>query len=100
MSMIERLLAHFGIRKIAITLMLDEREGGYTYITSPQLPGFTFMLEPGEDENIRTFIDAIDEPLMAYLPAHFEAELRTRDVHLTGIRQSKAKNYIAELAYA
>ena len=100
MSMIERLLAHFGIRKITITLMLDEREGGYTYITSPQLPGFTFMLEPGEDENIRTFIDAIEEPLMAYLPAHFKAELRTSNVHLTGIRQSKAKNYVAELAYA
>lgn len=100
MSMIERLLARFGIRKITITFIGHEREGGYTYITSPQLPGFTFMLEPGENENIRTFIDAIDEPLMAYLPAYFKAELRASSIHLTGIRQSKSKNYVAELAYA
>ena len=100
MSMIERFLGWFGIRKITITFIGHKREGGYTYITSPQLPGFTFMLEPGEDKNIRTFIDAIDEPLMAYLPAHIEAELRASNVHLTGIRQSKANKYVAEFAYA
>ena len=77
-----------------------EREGGYTYIMSRQLPGFTFMLEPGEERTLRAFVDAIDEPLMAYLVAHFEAESRIRQVHLTGVRQSKAKNYVAELGYA
>ena len=100
MSMIERFLGWFGIRKIAITLIGHEREGGYTYINSPQLPGFTFMLEPGEDESFRTFIGAIEEPLTAYLDAHFRAEARTRHVQLTGIRQSKPMNYVAELNYA
>ena len=100
MSTIERLLGLFGIRKISITLIGNEREGGYTYITSPQLPGFTFMLEPGEEQTLRAFFDAIEEPLMAYVAAHFEAESRTRHVHLTGIRQAKAKNYVAEFAYA
>ena len=79
---------------------LAEREGGYTYIESPDLPGFTFMLEPGEDKNIRTFIDAIDEPLMAYLGAHFKATPEADRIQMTGFWQSKPMNYVAELDYA
>jgi hypothetical protein len=26
------------------------REGGYTYITAPGYPGFSVLLEPGEDD--------------------------------------------------
>ena len=100
MSIIDRLLALIGIKRITLTLIGDEREGGYTYITCRQLPGFTFMLEPGEDRNLRAFVDAIDEPLTAYLVAHFKAESRAHQVQLTGMRQSKAKNYVAELGYA
>ena len=100
MSTIERMLAWFGIKKISIAFIGHEREGGYTYITSPQLPGFTFMLEPGEDRSIRTLVDAIDEPLIAYLEARFAAESRNSHVRLTGIRQVKAQNYVAQLAYA
>ncbi len=58
--------------KFTITFIAHEREGGYTYITSPDLPGFTFMLEPGEERNIRKLIN---EPLMVYLNAYFKAEL-------------------------
>ena len=100
MSMIDRLLALIGIRRIKITFIGHERGGGYTYITSPQLPGFTFMLDPGEERDLRAFVDAIEKPLMTYLVAHFKAESRIRQVHLTGMRQSKAKNYVAELGYA
>ena len=50
-----------------LTFTSCEREGGYRYITSPELPGFSFMLEPGEDTNILTFLDAIGESLVAYL---------------------------------
>lgn len=100
MSAIDRLLSWFGIKRMKITLNGVEREGGYTYITSPELPGFTFMLEPGEDENIRTFIDAIDAPLIAYLGAHFRATSEEDQIQITGIRRSKPHNYVAELAYA
>ena len=31
-------------------LIGEERDGGYTYLFSKDLPGFTFMLEPGEVE--------------------------------------------------
>ena len=88
MSMFDRLLAKIGIRKITITFTKHEREGGYIYITCPELPGFTFMLEPGEDQNIRTFIGAIGEPLMAYLDAHFSATAESAPLQMTGIRQS------------
>lgn len=26
------------------------REGGYTFVTAPDWPGFSFMKEPGEDD--------------------------------------------------
>ncbi len=100
MSMMTRFLSWLGFRSIKITLIGHEREGGYVYITSPQLPGFTFMLEPGEEESIRTFIDAIFEPLSTYLDAHFKATSTVEHVHLTGLRQSKSMNYVAELCPA
>jgi hypothetical protein len=28
----------------------EPREGGYTFVTCPDFPGFSFMLEPGQDE--------------------------------------------------
>ena len=34
-------------------LIGEERDGGYTYLFSKDLPGFTFMLEPGEVEFCR-----------------------------------------------
>lgn len=100
MSIIDRLLALIGIKRITLTFIGHEREGGYTYITCRELPGFTFMLEPGEERDLRAFIDAIDEPLMAYLVTHFKRESMNRQVHLTSIRHSKAKNFVAELGYA
>ena len=100
-SIIDRLLALFGFEKFSITLIGHEREGGYTYITSPQLSGFTFMLNPGEEKNIRTFIDAIDEPLTTFLDAHFKAEAsRDRPVHLTGVQQSINEKFVAQVAFA
>ncbi len=100
MSTIDRLLALIKIRKISITLIGHEREGGYTYITSPQFPGFTFMLNLGEEQNMRTFIDAIDEPLAAFLDAHFKAEAsRSRPVQLTSVQQSNNNKFVAQLAY-
>ena len=98
MSIIDRLLALFGFEKISISLIGHEREGGYTYITSPQLPGFTFMLEPGEEQNIRNIIDAIDEPLMAFIDAHLKAGASmNKHLHLTGFRQSNGNKFVAEL---
>ena len=75
MSMIDKMLALIGIKTFSITLIGHEREGGYIYLNSPDLPGFTFMLNPGEDKSIRTLINAIEEPLSAYLEAHENAQV-------------------------
>lgn len=102
MSTFSKLLAFFGIkiRKMKITLIGHEREGGYIYITSPDHPGFTFMLSPGEIESFRSFIDAIEEPLMAFCAAQFEAQESEGGIQLTGLRHSRANNYVAEFGYA
>src|SRR5689334_15910968 len=110
MSTMEKLLSYLPFRlhlhMRRITLIGQEREGGYTFITSPDLPGFSFMLEPGETENFRSFINAIEPSLMVYLDAHFEAEAkanhpkRMEHARLTGIRRKDQTNYVAELCPA
>jgi hypothetical protein len=57
-----------------IKLMLCPREGGYRYVYSPDLPGFTYMLEPDEARSIETAIPAIHPVLLAYLRAKFSIE--------------------------
>jgi hypothetical protein len=55
--------------KHTFTLIGEEREGGYTYVHSPDLPGFTFMLEPGEEKDVETVIEVIEPSLKAYVIA-------------------------------
>jgi hypothetical protein len=89
-----------------ISLIGREREGGYTFITSPQMPGFSFMLKPGEAEDVRAFINAIEPALMAYIAALSMSEAGSRQrqpserQRLAGIRRMDHKNYIAELCPA
>jgi hypothetical protein len=44
------------------TLIGELREGGYTFVTIPQLPGFSFMLEPHERmaESYHLMVPALD----------------------------------------
>jgi hypothetical protein len=49
-------------------LIGESCEGGYTYVTSPDLPGFTFMLEPNE-EDLQTVIEAMQPALEAFIKA-------------------------------
>ena len=60
-------------RPIAIKLNLEEREGGYFFVSSPQLKGFSLLLEPGDYRDFKTFIDAVSEPLTGYLNIFQEA---------------------------
>jgi len=77
--MLNKILGIFGTRsrKIKMTFILHERDGGYTYITCQEFPGFTFMLEPGEGKDIRAFITTIHEPLMAFISAYIMAQEKT-----------------------
>lgn len=35
---------------MTVTFNKQSREGGYTFVTNPELPGFSFMLEPNEND--------------------------------------------------
>ena len=96
LNLILRFLGLGQFHVIRITLIGHPREGGYTYLTSPELPGFTFMLEPGEETDLRRMINALYEPLTFYLDAHIKGQARADSIRLTGLRQTKSMNYIAE----
>ncbi len=99
MSFISKILSSLGLPK-KITLIGQEREDGSTFITCREYPGFTFLLEPGEDESIRALMAAIEEPFMAFLQAQAKFESRQERLSLTGIRHSSRHNYVAELSHA
>src|SRR4051812_17709045 len=63
-----RLFAVFTGEKI-IVLNIEPREGGYSYVRSPDLPGFAMVLQPGEAATAKSLIDALSDPLTAYLEA-------------------------------
>jgi hypothetical protein len=84
-------------------LISEEREGGYLFVRSPDLPGFTMMLDPGADENIHTLMDALFEPLAAFIHASYMAGDKAppqKAVNLTGFRRTSHANYVAELCPA
>jgi hypothetical protein len=84
----------------SLTLVEEHREGGYTFVRSPEFPGFTFMLEPGEEKDLRTVMDALYEPLVAFLEAELRTAARPEPVHVTGFRRTTATKYVAEVCYA
>jgi len=94
----------FGFRRSRsrVRLALEPHAEGYVFVQSPDLPGFTFVLGPGEDQNIRTLTDAMFGPLTAFLAAQRETE-RARPaepVEVTGIRRTGSRKYVAELCTA
>lgn len=99
MSILGKILTGLGWPR-KITLTGHEREGGYTFITCKEYPGFTFLLEPGEEASIRRFMEAIEEPLLAFLYAQAQFESRQHQFALTGIRHSDRHNFVAELSAA
>jgi hypothetical protein len=83
-------------------LIGEPREGGHIYLTSPDLPGFTFMLEPHET-NIEAIIEAITPALSAYLATATAANDQKPSkpwfsyADIRGIHEGKPMNLIAEL---
>jgi len=68
----------------SVRLCVEPQQGGYAFVHSPDLPGFTFVLGPGEDKDNKTVMDAIFVPLNAFLKA--KSEPRTPP---PGLSQSK-----------
>ncbi len=82
MSWMDKLLSYINIEKYTITLHGEEREGGYMFISSPELKGFSLMLEPANYDDFKTFIDAVYDPLTAYMEAYHQAHKTARSDHL------------------
>jgi hypothetical protein len=81
-----------------IKLVGEPRGGGYTFVKSPDLPGFCMMLRPGEDKDVLSVIDAIGKPLSAFLVAiSKESKTRPHTLKIKGIRQNSPTEYLAEL---
>lgn len=56
------------LTEISFTIIGEEREGGYQYLTSPDLKGFRLLVRPGENE-LEIMKDVLTEHLMAYFRA-------------------------------
>ena len=56
--------------QISFTLIGEEREGGYTYFTSPELKGFRYLSAPDDDgDELEAMKPILVEHLTAYLRA-------------------------------
>jgi hypothetical protein len=60
-----------------ITFQIEPRAGGYFFVRSHDLPGFTMMLEPGEADSPKVLVEALYEPVTAYLEAESKSAGRT-----------------------
>lgn len=84
-----------------IRLALSPREGGYVLITSPDLPGYSLMLHPGEMESFGSMTAAVSGPLEAFLAAEQQAaRSNKKKVQIRGMRQTTDSNIVAELCAA
>jgi hypothetical protein len=106
MNFLAEITGLFGKKPTEVRFIGHEREGGYIYLSSPELKGFNFMLEPDE-RSLRAIIDAIAEPLQAYLEAkrtfeHAKGKRKRARPDLTGMRitQHNPMNLVAEFCPA
>jgi hypothetical protein len=99
---IYRLLKLLGFELSKITLIGEQQDDGYIFITSPELRGFSLMLEPNEDKNLATIISAVHEPLIAYLDVLNEAEnkatARKGRYEVKGFNKTSPHSYTARLS--
>jgi hypothetical protein len=81
---------------LRLSVIGKRQDDGYIFFTSPELKGFSLMLEPGEDKNIQTLMDAIHERLITYLQALHKAK------HAAPSRHYEVKVFTkrASLSYA
>ena len=97
MGAIIRIMAVLSGHKL-IRLIASPRDGGYIFVNSPDLPGFSLMLRPNETESF----DAILGPLKAFILAEFRAceATRHKELRITGMRRATPSEIVAELSAA
>ncbi len=105
MSMLGRWRAYQqGHRLLRLGLVASPREGGYMFINSPDLPGFSIMLSPSETEDFDAFVAALGKPLVAFVSAEYKASQALKDgakVHLRDMDPLRGTSkFYAELCTA
>ena len=80
-----------------IRLYGQPRSGGHVFVTSPDLPGFSVMLRPGEHDDASSVIAVLDKPLKAFLMAEVRGRKKMR---VAAVRETAEETYLAELCSA
>jgi hypothetical protein len=81
-----------------VRLEVSPRGGGYLFITSPNLPGFSLMLHPDDGKSIQALSAALEGPLQAFIEAEYQAykaNAGTQRVHMQGIFRTSEANILA-----
>lgn len=102
MSWFAKILSLIGIEGMTITLNGEEREGGYIFISSPELKGFSLLLEPGDYSDFKTFLDAVYSPLMIYMDAYQRAShsaRRSENLRLRATKINEGGPMIAKMCF-
>ena len=83
-----------------VRLSASPREGGYIFVNSPDLPGFSVMLKPGEIDDFDLLVAALGKPLEAFVNAEYRASQAVKDggeVRLKGMQQRTRSEITADL---
>jgi hypothetical protein len=92
-----RVFAAMRGNKIVIRLVASPRQGGFLFVNSPDLPGFSLMLKPEEAESF----DAIIGPLKCFILAELGWEAKQeRRVNVKAVRRTTPSEMVAELCAA
>jgi hypothetical protein len=85
--------------RTTINLIGEPRPGGYIFLRSPELPGFSMMLEPSQHKELGAFIKAVEAPLMAFVAAECRAD-ESKKLKMAGAHRTDSTTYLAELCAA
>jgi len=85
-----------------VRIAVSPREGGYVFLNSPDLPGFSLMLKPGDMESFDTMTAAVTGPLEAFIKSEYQAcrATKSKDVRIMGMRHPDSSRIVAELCAA
>lgn len=102
MGAIARFIAYRKGHRI-VRLSATPREGGYMFVNSPDLPGFSVMLQPGDMDSFDSLVGALGKPLEAFVNAEYRASQSAREgarVRLKGMQQRTSSEIYADLCPA
>jgi hypothetical protein len=73
MHFAQRISAYLRGEKLYYRLVISPRGGGYFFVNSPDLPGFSIMLQPGDIESLDRLAAAVVKPLEAFITAEYRS---------------------------